>query len=427
MGHGDDVRSREAGAQLLTREPLDAGPAPASAPIAILPFGALGFWLFGSFLVLVGASQDEIRAALHLDLTRAGLLVSAVMSGIGVGVFGGGPLVDRVPRRPLFAAAAGLTGAALIAVAPGQGYWTVFGLLFLAGGGGGLYETILNAAAIEHYGQRSVRMVAILHSFSSVGAMLTPFGIAALVSWTDANDWTLAFRITGGAHLLLAAAAFAAALGSPTRAHGTGPSRPGARVLSVPLIFLCVATFAYVGVESAVTGLAIPYAEGALSLPPDRGRSAISLFWLGALAGRLAFALRSGQIDDARAASWMGGVAAAAFALGVGFGWGAIELLFAGIGFALGGVFPLLVALAGRRTPQAPATGIAVVAGLGSAGGFVTPWVTGSIGDATSIAFAMGTLAIWCVLIALAAALAEWTRDDLRGGEFPPPTGDVRP
>jgi fucose permease len=389
--------------------------------ISFLPFGTLGFLLFGALLVLVGASQDEIRAALDIDLARAGLLVSAVVAGIGIGVLGGGPLIDRLPRRPLFLIAAGITGAALLAIQPGQGYWSVFALLLIAGIGGGLYETILNAAALERYPDSSVRMVAILHSAASVGAMLTPIAIGWLVAPTQTGptptdptqaDWTRAFHITGVAHLGVAALAWLAPLGSPMLAT-SNPNRSGAaRIVTAPILFLCLVIFAYVGVESAITGLAIPYAEDALALPADRGRNAISLFWLGLLAGRLAFAVRSGEVDDARFAAAMGGVAAVGLATGIAFSSTAVEALFAGVGFALGGVFPLLVALAGRRTPHAPATGVALAAGLGSAGGFVTPWLTGTIADATGIGFAMGTLALWCVAIALAAVMAE----RLRGG-----------
>lgn len=390
-------------------------------PLPRLPFGALGFALFGALLVLVGASQDEIHAALALDLARAGLLVSSVMSGIGLGLIFGGPLVDRFPRRPLFCASAGATGLALMTLDASQGYWTVFVQLGIAGTGAGLYETILNAAAIEHYEQRSVRMVALLHSFASVGAMLTPFGIDWLVAGSGTSDWTLAFRITGGAHLALAAASWTTPLGSPRRARAALGPADSARILTRPLLLLCVAAFAYVGVESAITGLAIPYAKGALALPADRGRGAISLFWLGLLAGRLAFALRSAEVDDARVATWMSGIAGGALVVGVGSGWHAVEAVFGAVGFALGGIFPLLVALAGRRTPQAPATGVAVVAGLGSAGGFAIPWLTGALGDAAGIAVAMGSLALLCAVLGAAAMLAERTRRAAREKASPEP------
>ena len=378
--------------------------------MAFLPFGLFGFLLFGAVLVLVGGNLGEIRASLGLDLARSGLLVSSVMIGLGIGVLGGGPLVDRFPRRPLFFVAAGSAGLSLAAVSPSLGYWTLFFLLVLAGAGGGLFETILNAVAVERYGERSVRMLSFLHAGASVGAMLTPLAIVAWTGWATDPHWSDSFRATGFAHLGLAALALATPLGEPILGEETREPGETARVLTPGLLLLCAAAFAYVGVESALTGLAIPYAEEALDLSADRGRGAISVFWLGLLAGRLLFALRAGTLTDARAATAMGGIAGATLAVGVAFAWSALEVLLAGVGLALGGCFPLLVALAGQRTPQAPATGVAVVAGVGSAGGFVVPWLTGSVGDSAGVAAAFASLAAWSALIAGAALLAERVR-----------------
>lgn len=381
--------------------------------LPFLPIATFGFVLFGALLVLVGASQDELQAALRLDLTRTGLLGSSVVLGIGLGVLAGGPLVDRLPRRPLLCGAALLTAGALCAIGLSHGFAGVAGLLGVAGVGGGLYETILNSVAIERYQERSVRIVSTMHAGATVGAMLTPLAIGAVLAATSATDWTLAFRTVGLLHAGLALLALAIPLGAPRRA---GPDESAARppaVVTASLVWLCIAAFAYIGVESALTIFAIPYAEG-LGLEAESGRRAISLFWMGLLAGRLALALRSG-IDDARFATAAGGIAGAALVAGVALGWARVELLLAFVGLALGGVFPLLVVLAGRRTPQATGTGVAVVAGLGSAGGFVLPWLTGLVGDAAGVAAAVGTLGLWCGVVAAGGLLAEVGRDRLRG------------
>lgn len=367
----------------------------------------LGFVLFGALLVLVGASQDELKTAFDLDLTKTGMLGSSVVLGIGVGVLAGGPLVDRFPRRPLFFAATLVTGGALCLLGPDWGFGSVAALLFAAGFGGGLYETILNAVAIERYVERSVRIVAVMHAGATVGAMLTPLGINTLVTWSGPVDWALAFRLVGGAHLALSLLVLALPLGTPRLAGGRADSNAErAPIVTRSLVWLCVAAFAYVGVESAITIFAIPYAEGALDLPADRGRTAISVFWLGMLAGRIVLALRA-EIDDARFATAAGGIAGLVLAVGIALAWSQIELMLAITGFVLGGVFPVLVALAGRRTSHATGTGVAVVAGLGSAGGFVAPWITGILGDTSGITVAFGALASWCAAIALAALLAE--------------------
>jgi fucose permease len=387
-----------------------------SPRLPFLPVAVFGFALFGALLVLVGASQNELRASFDLDLTSSGLLGSAVVLGIGLGVFGGGPLVDRLPRRPLLFLAGAITGASLLLLDPSQSFVTVATLLFAAGVGGGLYETILNSVAIERYQERSVRIVAVMHAGATLGAMAMPFAVSALLASTADAEWTLAFRLVGVAHLGLSLLAFTIPLGAPQLARATAPpASERAPIVTAALVFLCIAAFAYVGVESAITIFAIPYAEGVLGLSPDRGRGAISLFWFGLLVGRLLFAFRAAHDaahDDARIGAVMGGAAGLVLASGVALGWSHFEVLLVVVGFALGGVFPLLVALAGRRTPHATGSAVAVVAGLGSAGGFVAPWLTGLVGDAAGIAVAFGALAGWCGLIVLAALLAEARRAD---------------
>ena len=85
----------------------------------MLPLGFAAFLAFGSVLVLVGANQAALAHSLSLDLSRTGLLGSTLVLGIGIGVVGAGPLVDRHPRRPLWVASMGLAAAALLGFGAG--------------------------------------------------------------------------------------------------------------------------------------------------------------------------------------------------------------------------------------------------------------------------------------------------------------------
>ena len=72
-------------------------------------------------------------------------------------------------------------------------------------------------------------------------------------------------------------------------------------------------------------------------------------------------------------------------------------------GLALGPVYPVTIALTGRRFPQAVGTASGLVAGAGASGGFCLPWVSGAIGDASSAPFAIAVLGASALLIAIAA------------------------
>jgi fucose permease len=163
---------------------------------------------------------------------------------------------------------------------------------------------------------------------------------------------------------------------------------------------------AYIGIEAALTLFAVPYATGGLGLDEVHGQRAISAVWLGILAGRLLMMWPSGRLD-ARALVVEGAIGAALVASATLLRVSAIELVMGACGFALAGVFPLMIALAGRLAPESPGRAVGLVAGLGSIGGFAIPPLTGAIADASNIVIAMASLAGWCGLIAVAGGVAR--------------------
>ena len=53
---------------------------------------------------------------------------------------------------------------------------------------------------------------------------------------------------------------------------------------------------------------------------------------------------------------------------------------------------------------------VGLVAGAGSTGCFVIPWLTGALGDQAGIAFAMKWLGVWALAIAVGGALIRRDR-----------------
>ena len=361
------------------------------------------FLLFGVMLVLVGASQADLARDLQLDLARSGLLASLLAAGLGVGVLAAGPLVDRLPRRPLFVAASLLVALGLGTVDRSMGFARAGAHLVAVGVGLGVYETLLNAVVGEAYGARAARPLLFVHAAATLGAMLGPGLAGWLSTW---SDWSMGFRAVGAAHLPLAAAALRVAFPPPRRAAAlshAGLLPPGALVRLLP--FAAIA-FAYVGVETALTVLAVPYATAALGLPQARGLAAISAFWAGLLVGRLGVLAIRGSID-ARHLAVAGVAGSLVLALGVAAGTHAVEILFGATGACLGLVFPVMVALTGESAGTARATAIGLVVSAGALGGFALPWIHGALGDAAGPAVGVGALAVWAAVAACAARSAR--------------------
>lgn len=365
----------------------------------MVAYGFGVFLIFGACLVLVGANQPELARDLGLDLAGSGFLFSGFALGIGVGVAAGGPLADRLPRRPLFAGSAGLAATALLAVSPDMGLARAALHLALLGLGIGLQETLVNASVADRYAARAARPLIFVHSAATLGAVLGPPAMSWLASRAH---WTESFRALGVGELVL----LAATLWLP-------PSRSAARqtALAAPLRAACtlrlvpfvVVGFAYVGVEATLTTFAVPYARGALGIAEARGVGAISSLWLGLFAGRLMLLAR--REVDARFLLAAGLLGAGVLAAGVGSA--RIELVYALTGIALGFVFPLMIALTAERFPDARGTATGLVAGAGALGGFAVPWLHGAIGDRLGVSAALAGLVPWCLAVAGAAWVAH--------------------
>jgi fucose permease len=364
----------------------------------VIALGFATFVCFGGLLVLVGSTQASLARELGIGLAETGLLASALAAGLGVGVVGSGPVVDRAPRTPLFVAACSVSGLAL--ALPANGLATAALALALAGFGGGVLETLWNGALADRYRENAMRPLAWVHVGATLGAVAAP---PLLGSLSAAYGSRAAFGAVAAGFALLAVTGASVRMPPPTPPE---PEAPAKRLPWALLGVLGAATACYVGLESALTVFAVPYAREAHGLPQAGGVAAISAFWLGLGVGRVALAAWRGGVD-ARHLVAFGLVAAALLFVVGGLGLAPLAAAFGALGVVLGAVFPVLVALAAASAPHARATAAGVVAGCGAAGGFLVPWLTGALGDARGLPAAVTSLGAWALAMATCAWLAR--------------------
>ncbi len=381
---------------------------------------------FGALLVLYGANSTELIATLGLDYADLGFLGSTLSLGLGAGIVLAGPIIDRLPRRPLFIAACTLVATATLSLGPQTDFEGLVIRTMMIGFGAGFYETVLNAATIEEYGEHAPKRLLLIHSGASFAAMVSPLIFDAMRS-AFATPWYDTFRMAGLLHILLILGALLTRL-PEKEDHGADAARAGSEESLSPTIdrpsataplgrlalaAICLATFAYVGVESALTIFVADHATTDLGLSSSRAAQTISAFWGGLLAGRLSIGLaprRPGAGTIAALAS-----ISALFVFAFGRGWiGTPELAMAGTGFFLGGVFPVMIGLAGIALPRAAGTAAGLAGGLGSLGGFVIPWLTGKMASAGGLPFALSTLSGWLLLLVGAALASRYLLGSLR-------------
>ena len=379
------------------------------------------FLAFGALLVLFGANSSELIAALGLGYADLGLLGSCLSLGLGGGIVIAGPLVDRMPRRPLYAAACASVAAACLVLGPGTDFRSLLASTIVIGFGAGFYETVLNALIVETHGEGAPRRLVFIHSAAPLSAALTPLFFDALrhpgpvfeaLTLRGLPDlaWHDTFRFAGVLHLLLIAAAWLVAMPAARRGEGTSKSGPGVGGEDrIAFVAICLATFAYVGVESALTLFVADHARTDLGLDASRAAQTISGFWSGLLLGRLAVGL-SPRAPGAGTTALLAAIASA-IVFSFGLGWvSPPELAMAGAGFFLGGVFPVMIGLAGRALPRNAGLAVGLAGGLGSLGGFVVPWITGAIAGSGGLPGAIASLSGWLGLLVLGAAFVRLRR-----------------
>ena len=93
--------------------------------------------------------------------------------------------------------------------------------------------------------------------------------------------------------------------------------------------------------------------------------------------------------------------------MGVGLDVAQVDAVFGVLGFALGSVYPVNMALTDQRFSRARGTAAGIVAGAGALGGFAVPWWTGMVGDAAGIGAALFCLTGCAILIAILSALLK--------------------
>lgn len=371
---------------------------------------AASFVAFGTLLVLFGANATEIMADLELDYVSFGFLGSVLSVGLGIGIVSAGPIADRFPRRPLFIASCVVVIAATTTIGSHTTYEQLILHMIAIGLGAGFYETVLSAIIIEEFADAAGRRLLFIHSGAPFAACAVPL-LIGLVRESHVFEWYESFQWAGYLHLPLVVAAFFFSMRIPSQ-ESTGDRVAVGDPLEetvnnkLALVAICIATLTYVGVESALTIFVVDHTMTDLDLGSVRAARTISAFWGGLLLGRLV----SGLSPHALGAGSIALCALVASILMLAFGHGILqvpELAMAATGFILGGVFPIMIGLAGQCLPSSPATAVGLAGGLGSLGGFLVPWFTGRLASTAGLPFAISALSGWLLLLS-AAATATW-------------------
>ena len=345
----------------------------------------------------MGATAALVPAVLPLLGASVGSPVVAaaptLFAGLLVGVLAAPLLAGRLPIGSVLRVAALVQGVGLgvLAVAPSE--WLVFVAAGIAGLGFGLAEASGTAFAREVAGGGVARLLTLLTATVAIVAAVSP--LLVVLAGAGLFRWVLV--AAAAAHLV------AAVLVRPR--HPVREAESGVRARTrARVILVGVALFAYVGIESTLSGLSSSTVQSSLGTSAALAAVGTSAFWLLMTAGRLAgtAVLQAGARPWALAAAAITAIAVLLFvAAAVAADSPAVGLgLEAAAVFACGPCYALLIGAAAEWMSVGSTSQVAALIAVGAVGGTVIPATViaaGGLRDAAWIPAAAGLVAVLCI------------------------------
>lgn len=290
----------------------------------------------------------------------------------------------------------------LIGLAPQA--WMVGGALLALGLGFGAIDVSTNALFAARSGPRTTNVLNLIHFFFGIGA----FALPALAAAVLASTWGWPLLC-----FLLAATSAAAGFGwqglppdATTLQSPPVASTPTDGIVSGSVRLLALVLGLYVGAEVGLGSWIGEYMVAIRSVPVEPSAATLSAYWLGLAVGRLLLSAVAHRVEDRTLLllSAAASVATLWAALEMADAMGAAACFFA-TGMAFAGIFPTVIALAGRAHPTDVARATSAVIAMSAVGGITIPWLMSLISEQYGIEGGM-CFYVWIVSAMVAVILA---------------------
>ena len=333
----------------------------------------------------------------------AALFVGAAASILAMAFLGW--TADRLGRRVFLLFTGGVLGLGIVGLALSGGYAALLATLVVLYSASGLYDVGINSAAVDLEQATGQRFMPLVHAGFSAGATVGAVGAGVLVqAGTDYRVVYLLLLVPLGVLLV----AFA-----NTRFPVTGRAGPGvgdgwahyALYRHLPLLLVGGIATLGLGSEGEMEHWSGIYLRDTLGLPALLGGSGVAVFYAAMAAGRLGTAGAVRIFGDRLTLISAGLLTAAGMALALVTREPALVVGgFLIVGLALSSVAPIAFSVAGDVAPGGTGAAVSVVTTLGYGGFLLGPVLVGGLAEWLGLRFALWTIALAGVAIALLGA-----------------------
>lgn len=364
------------------------------------------FFVLGLAMGAWGAQVPSVKGHYALDERALSIALLAAAAGAVLCLFSAGMLVARFGARHCIQVAGLVMLVSLLAVLQFQTYAVLLALMLVYGAGSALVDVAINSEGntLETRGERKV--MSGLHAMFSLGGMAG----ALLCSGLHRIAVPAALQLTG-----IALALVPALLWSGSRASGRHTNEDDTHApVTWPrgaLLWIGLLTALGMVAEGAMYDWSALFVRQELRTNEATGALGFAAFSAAMAAGRLVGDRVRERFVSVELLRGSGVLAAAgmALALSVGAPWAAL-LGFMLVGLGLANVVPVLYAAAAQVPGVSAAAGVAAVSSIGYMGFMVGPPMIGALASVTSLGAALWAVALFAVLMAIAAPLVPAPR-----------------
>lgn len=366
---------------------------------AVMLTGGYGYTLYSALLPFVIVESG-------IDYTQAGLVLTVLSVGLCLASLCSGPLCRLLGvKSTITVGLALLIGGALAATAAAN-----IILLYVAalafGAGHGINNNLTNSL-VNDITSRSTSALNLLHAFYSLGCLLTPLAVWASLAGG------LGWRGSAWACLVLCAVSFFFCRVLPAPTSHTEASLPAntnwLRQRRYYLLILLL--FCGIGVQNGVMGWSTTYFVEMRLLSEEHAQQLLIVMWAMMLAGRLVFAKLSGKIATQNLLALLCGSCFLLMLVSLPLRHSPIlAYIFVLLGFALSGLYPLVVSSAGEFTLHNP-TASGLLYALAGTGGMASTFLCGFVAQTQGIQYSYFVVFfISCAAMLASLVNIAWTR-----------------
>jgi len=365
----------------------------------LLPGFAVFGLLFGVWQVLL----TDLSRELDLSPGPLGLAISAGFVASFPLMIVAGAVADRWGQRRVAAGSAALLGSVFAGFAFVPSYLILIVLLVAFFGASGVFDVVINAAAMTLEQRSAHGVLPLFHAGFSGGAAAGALGAGGLLA--VGVEFRLIYLGVGALVWIVGASLwFDPFLGAQAVAR-SGGRRSGLELFRMrALMVVALITGMAFLLEGIMETWSVVYLRASLEMTAIVGALGGAIFHLAMMAGRLgtaALVVRWGRIDSLR-------IAGSVAAIGMLCALATVRepLILTGfliVGLALSAVAPIAFSLAGDLAPGRTGEASAVLTTIGYSGFLIGPALLGGLAEVSGLRTALLMAAVAGVSIALLA------------------------